>query len=98
MTCLYAFYFSLPLPLPPYWSFVFMLQYYSMLTKKGTCVMKVICQGPDERLVGLHIFGMGADEMLQGFAVGVTLGITKAQLDKCIAIHPTASEELVLLR
>jgi len=72
--------------------------YYSMLTNKGTCAMKVICHGKDEVVVGLHIYGLGADEMLQGFAVGVKLGITKAQLDSCVAIHPTASEELVLMR
>eukprot|EP00640_Fibrocapsa_japonica_P001026 CAMPEP_0113943548 /NCGR_PEP_ID=MMETSP1339-20121228/25961_1 /TAXON_ID=94617 /ORGANISM="Fibrocapsa japonica" /LENGTH=513 /DNA_ID=CAMNT_0000948451 /DNA_START=144 /DNA_END=1685 /DNA_ORIENTATION=- /assembly_acc=CAM_ASM_000762 len=64
---------------------------------KPKTAMKLICQGPDEKVVGLHIIGMGADEMLQGFGVAMKMGCTKADLDSCIAIHPTAAEELVTL-
>lgn len=59
---------------------------------------KLICQGPDERVVGLHIIGRGSDEILQGFAVAVKMGATKKDFDQTIAIHPTASEELVTMR
>lgn len=49
------------------------------------------------QVVGLHVIGEGADEMLQGFGVAMKLGATKADFDSCVAIHPTASEELVTL-
>lgn len=42
--------------------------------------------------------GMGSDEMMQGFAVAVKMGATKADFDSTVAIHPTASEELVTMR
>ena len=60
-------------------------------------VMKMVCSGEDERVVGLHILGPGADEMLQGFAVAVKMGARKADFDSTVAVHPTSSEELVLL-
>jgi glutathione reductase (NADPH) len=59
--------------------------------------MKLICAGDDERIVGLHVIGDGADEMLQGFGVAVKMNATKADFDNCIAIHPTAAEEFVTL-
>lgn len=59
---------------------------------------KLVCQGPEERIVGLHIIGRGSDEILQGFAVAVKMGATKKDFDGTIAIHPTASEELVTMR
>eukprot|EP00640_Fibrocapsa_japonica_P001735 CAMPEP_0113935778 /NCGR_PEP_ID=MMETSP1339-20121228/2855_1 /TAXON_ID=94617 /ORGANISM="Fibrocapsa japonica" /LENGTH=466 /DNA_ID=CAMNT_0000938037 /DNA_START=144 /DNA_END=1544 /DNA_ORIENTATION=- /assembly_acc=CAM_ASM_000762 len=66
-------------------------------SEKQKTKMKVICEGPSERVVGMHLFGMGADEMLQGFGVAMKMGCTKSDLDSCIAIHPTAAEELVTL-
>ena len=59
--------------------------------------IKVVCVGPHERVAGVHIVGRSADEILQGFAVCVRAGLTKTQLDDCVAIHPTAGEELVTL-
>ena len=53
---------------------------------------------PTRQVVGLHVIGMGADEMMQGFGVAIKMGATKADFDSCVAIHPTASEELVTLR
>ena len=50
-----------------------------------------------QRVVGVHIFGPGADEMLQGFAVAVRLGASKADFDATVAIHPTSAEELVTM-
>lgn len=65
--------------------------------QKPKAYMKMVCVGPEERVVGIHIVGEGADEMLQGFAVAVTMGATKADFDRCIAVHPTAAEELVTM-
>lgn len=59
--------------------------------------MKLICQGENEKIIGCHILGEGAEEMLQGFAVAIKMGATKADFDQTIAIHPTASEELVTM-
>ena len=49
------------------------------------------------QVVGLHIIGMGSDEMLQGFGVAVKMRATKADCDNCVAIHPTSSEEVVTM-
>jgi len=50
-----------------------------------------------ERIIGMHLIGDASDEVLQGFGVALKMGATKADLDACIAIHPTAAEELVTL-
>ena len=47
--------------------------------------------------IHVHVIGVGADEMLQGFAVAVKMGATKADFDSCVALHPTAAEEFVTL-
>jgi len=65
--------------------------------EKPKTLMKVICAGVEEKVVGIHVLGMGADEMMQGFGVAMKMGATKADLDSCVAIHPTASEELVTM-
>ncbi|KAJ8611934.1 hypothetical protein CTAYLR_004360 [Chrysophaeum taylorii] len=64
---------------------------------KPKTAMKLVCVGPEEKVVGLHVIGMGADEMLQGFGVAMKMGATKADFDSCVAIHPTAAEEFVTL-
>jgi len=64
---------------------------------KPKTAMKLICAGKDELVVGLHVIGMGADEMLQGFGIAMKMGATKADFDACVAIHPTASEEFVTM-
>ena len=61
--------------------------------QKKKMAMKLVCVGPTERVVGLHVIGVGADEMLQGFGVALKMGATKADFDNTIAIHPTAAEE-----
>jgi glutathione reductase (NADPH) len=60
--------------------------------------MKLVTVGPEERIVGLHVIGEGADEMLQGFAVALKMGATKRDFDDTVAIHPTSAEELVTMR
>ncbi len=72
--------------------------YHALTQKRTPTLMKLICTGDDERIVGCHIFGHGADEMLQGFAVAVRMGARKSDFDATIAIHPTSAEELVTLR
>lgn len=65
---------------------------------KNPTEMKLICAGPEEKVVGMHILGLGVAEMLQGFGVAVKMGATKIDFDSCVAIHPTSAEELVTLR
>ena len=72
--------------------------YYALGTDKKRSVMKLITAGPEEKIVGCHIIGEGADEMLQGFAVAIRMGATKADFDDTVAIHPTSAEELVTMR
>ena len=50
------------------------------------------------QVIGLHMIGLGCDEILQGFGVAIKMGATKADFDSCCAIHPTSGEELVTLR
>ncbi len=65
---------------------------------KSPTAMKLICVGPTEKIVGCHIIGPGVDEMMQGFAVAIKMGATKADFDNTIAIHPCSAEELVTMR
>jgi len=64
---------------------------------KKPMAMKLVCAGKEEKVVGLHVIGIAADEMLQGFGVAVKMGATKADFDHCVAIHPTAVEEFVTM-
>ena len=72
--------------------------YHAMTTRKQNTVMKLVCKGKEQTVVGLHMMGRGCDEMLRGFGVAVKMGATKADFDSCIAIHPTSSEEFVTMR
>ncbi len=76
----------------------FVSMYHALTQRKVRTEMKLVCVGPEERVVGLHVIGPGADEMLQGFAVAVKMGATKRDFDDTVAIHPTASEEFVTMR
>lgn len=61
-------------------------------------LFKLVCTGAERRVVGLHLLGDAADEMLQGFAVAMRRGLTLDDLHDTIAIHPTSAEEVVLMR
>ena len=76
----------------------FTAMYYALGEDKQRTAMKLVVTGPDERVIGCHIIGEGADEMLQGFAVAMRMGATKADFDDTVAIHPTSAEELVTMR
>jgi glutathione reductase (NADPH) len=72
--------------------------HYALSPTKLKTTVKLVTTGKDERVVGVHVIGLGADEMMQGFAVAVRMGATKLDFDRTVAIHPTAAEELVTLR
>jgi glutathione reductase (NADPH) len=72
--------------------------YHALTTRKTHTDMKLVCMGPEQKIVGCHIIGAGADEMMQGFAVAIRMGATKRDFDDTVAIHPTSSEELVTMR
>ena len=72
--------------------------YYALGPKKQRSVMKLITTGDDERVIGAHVIGEGADEMMQGFAVAIRMGATKQDFDDTVAIHPTSAEEFVTMR
>ena len=76
----------------------FTAMYYALGEKKQPSVMKLITAGDDERIVGCHVIGDGADEMMQGFAVAIRMGATKKDFDDTVAIHPTSAEEFVTMR
>ena len=76
----------------------FMPLYHGITERRRRAEMKLVTLGPERRIVGLHVIGMGADEMLQGFAVAVRMGATKRDFDDTVAIHPTSAEEFVTLR
>jgi glutathione reductase (NADPH) len=61
-------------------------------------LMKMICDAEDERIVGIHMIAPEAAEMMQAAAIAVKAGLTKADFDATVAIHPTMAEELVLMR
>lgn len=61
-------------------------------------LFKLVCVGEERRVVGIHLLGEGADEILQGFAVALKCGITLDDLRDTMAIHPTSAEEVVLMR
>ncbi len=71
---------------------------YSVFARHpGKTAMKLIVTGESERIIGCHIIGTAADEMLQGFAVAIRMGATKQDFDDTVAIHPTSAEELVTM-
>ncbi|MBC7001187.1 glutathione-disulfide reductase [Photobacterium sp. BZF1] len=76
----------------------FTAMYTAVTSHRQPCKMKLVCAGPDEKVVGLHGIGYTVDEMIQGFGVAMKMGATKADFDSVVAIHPTGSEEFVTMR
>jgi glutathione reductase (NADPH) len=72
--------------------------YHAMTSYKPKARVKLVTAGPEHKVIGCHLFGPGADEILQGFAVAMRMGATKRDFDDTVAIHPTLAEELVTLR
>ena len=71
---------------------------YALAESPQRSLFKLICVGEERRVVGIHLLGDAADEMLQGFAVALKRGITLDDLRDTVAIHPTSAEEVVLMR
>ena len=76
----------------------FVPMYYALGDLKPQTAMKLVTVGADEKIVGCHVIGPGADEMIQGFAVALTMGARKRDFDDTLAIHPTSAEEMVTMR
>ncbi len=60
--------------------------------------MKLVVDGLDERVLGVHMIGADAPEIIQSLAVALSCGATKRDFDRTVAVHPTAAEEFVLMR
>ncbi len=71
---------------------------YSFVDTKTRILFKLITQSSTGKVVGVHIMGSGAGEMIQMVAIAVTMGATKADFDRTIAVHPVAAEELVTMK
>ena len=69
-----------------------------LANRNERALYKLIVDEASDRIVGAHMIGPDAPEILQVVAVAVKAGLTKTQFDECVAIHPTMAEELVLLR
>lgn len=80
------------------YSSTFVPLWNGVTTLKPKTRMKLVTAGAEQKVVGCHIMGPGADEMLQGFAVAIRMGATKRDFDDTVAIHPTVAEELVTMR
>ncbi|CAL8323923.1 unnamed protein product [Lota lota] len=81
-----------------YHSYYWPLEWTVPARDKNSCYVKVICHVPDqERVVGLHLMGPHAGDIVQGFAVAVTCGLTKRQLDATAALHPASAQVLTSL-
>jgi glutathione reductase (NADPH) len=65
---------------------------------KERSMMKILVDGDSDRVVGMHMVGADAGEIMQGFAVAMRMGATKADFDATVGIHPTAAEEFVTMR
>jgi glutathione reductase (NADPH) len=71
---------------------------HTMTGRNEKTFMKVVVDGDSERVVGCHMVGPDAGEIIQGFAVALNCGATKTQFDRTIGIHPTTAEEFVTMR
>ena len=72
--------------------------FYQVTSRSSPTLMKLVTTGTEERVVGCHVVGDFADEIIQGFSVAVKMGARKQDFDNTVAIHPTAAEELVTMR
>ncbi len=76
----------------------FAAMYNAVTPHRALSYFKLVCHGKEEKVVGIHGIGEGMDEILQGFAVALKMGATKADLDSTVALHPTSAEEFVLFK
>ncbi len=72
--------------------------YYALTEHKVVSRIKMIVTGTQEKVIGFHMIGRDADEIIQGVALAMQAGVTYSQLQETIAVHPTSAEEIVLLK
>ena len=71
---------------------------YALSGRDEQVLIKLVVDQATDKVLGLHIVGVDAPEIVQAAAIAITMGATKADLDRTFALHPTTAEELVLLR
>jgi glutathione reductase (NADPH) len=71
---------------------------YSLSGREERVLIKMVVDRKDDKVLGLHMVGTDAPEIVQSAAIAITMGATKADFDRTFALHPTTAEELVLLR
>ena len=71
---------------------------YALSGRDEHVLIKLVVSKTTDKVLGLHIVGPDAPEIVQAAAIAITMGATKADLDRTFALHPTTAEELVLLR
>lgn len=71
---------------------------HTLSGREEKMLMKLVVARESQTVVGLHVVGPDAPEIVQGFAVAIKAGLTKERFDCTIGIHPTAAEELVTMR
>lgn len=76
----------------------FAAMYNAVTPHRALSDFKLVCAGKEEKVIGLHGIGEGMDEIVQGFAVAMKMGATKADFDATVALHPTSAEEFVTMR
>ena len=72
--------------------------FYAMTAHHPKTTMKLVTQASTGKVLGIHAIGRNVDEMIQGFAVAMRMGATKADFDRTVAIHPTGAEEFVTMK
>ena len=60
-------------------------------------MIKLVVDGASDRVLGVHMVGMDAAEIIQTLGIAIKAGVTKAEMDATMAVHPTTGEELVLM-
>ncbi|WMY97183.1 MAG: glutathione-disulfide reductase [Arsenophonus sp.] len=76
----------------------FISMYTAVTNHNQSCYIKLICFGKKEKIIGIHGFGFGMEEILQGFAIALKMGATKKDFENTVAIHPTVAEEFVTIQ
>jgi len=71
---------------------------YTLPDQPEKVMMKLVVRRSDQRVLGCHMVGQDAPEIIQALAISLTCGASKADFDRTLAVHPTAAEEFVLLR
>ncbi len=71
---------------------------YALSGRDEHVMIKLVVDRKTDRMLGVHIVGPDAPEIVQSIAIAITMGATKADFDRTFALHPTTAEELVLMR